>query len=110
MRTIIAYKRYFLDFYESQDESVQKKIEWTLRLIEELDRVPKKFFKKVISSDGLFEIRIEIGSNIYRIFAFFDEGNLVILGNAFQKKSQKLPKGEIIKAKKIKREYFDEKK
>lgn len=63
---------------------------------------PKKFRQKL---NGLYEIRIEVGSNIYRIFSFFDKGNLVVLGNGFQKKSQKTPKQEIEKALKIMEEY-----
>ena len=60
-------------------------------------------------TDGIYEIRVEAGSNIYRAFAFFDEGNLVILANAFQKKSRKTPKNELDLAKKIKKEYGNEK-
>ena len=58
---------------------------------------------------GIYEIRVEVGNNIYRAFAFFDEGQLIIVANAFQKKSQKTPKSEIELAKKLKKQYFDEK-
>lgn len=71
--------------------------------------VPKKYFNHMENSDGLFEIRAEVGSNIFRVFSFFDEGNLVILLNGFQKKSQKTPKNEIELAEKLKKEYFNEK-
>ncbi len=71
--------------------------------------VPKKYFNHIENSDGLFEIRAEVGSNIFRVFSFFDEGNLVILLNGFQKKSQKTPKNEIELAEKLKKEYFNEK-
>lgn len=108
MRTIVAYKRYFLDFYEAQNEKVQSKIEWTLGLIRDLDQIPKKYFKQVSDYKGLFEIRVEYEGNIYRIFSFFEAGDLIILGNAFQKKSQKTPKNEITRALRIKKEYFDE--
>lgn len=60
-------------------------------------------------TEGLFEVRVELGSNIFRIFAFFDKGNLIVLGNGFQKKTQKTPKQEIEKAIKIKKEYENEK-
>jgi len=80
-----------------------------LGLIRDLDQIPKKYFKQLTNNKGLFEIRIEYEGNIYRIFSFFDSGNLVILGNAFQKKSQKTPRSEIKKAIKIKKEHFDEK-
>lgn len=78
-----------------------------LRLIRQLERVPKKFFDHMKGTDGLFEIRIEVVSNIYRIFCCFDEGNIVVLLNGFQKKSQKTPKNEIEKAERLKREYFE---
>ena len=71
--------------------------------------VPKKYFNHMEGTDGLFEIRVEVGSNIFRVFSFFDEGNLVILLNGFQKKSQKTPKNEIELAEKLKKEYFNEK-
>ena len=108
-RDIIAYKNYFLDFYENLPENVQSKIEWTLQLIRVTRQVPEKYFKHIEGTRGLYEVRVEIGSNIYRIFSFFEKGNLVILGNGFQKKTQKTPKQEIIKALKIMEEYQDEK-
>ena len=109
LREVIAYKRYFLDFYEKQDEKVQEKIEWTLNLIRTLRQIPEKYFQHMEGTKGLYEVRVEVGSNIYRIFSFFDGGNLVVLANAFQKKSQKTPQEEINRALKIKKEYFDEK-
>ena len=104
-RQVIAYKNYFLDFYEEQTDKVQAKIEWTLNLIKVTPKVSEKFFKHLQGTKGLYEIRVEVGSNIYRIFSFFDKGNLVVLGNGFQKKSQKTPKQEIEKALKIMEEY-----
>jgi phage-related protein len=109
-RQVIAYKNYFLDFYEKQSENVQAKIEWTLNLIRVTRQVPEKYFKHLEGTKGLYEIRIEVGSNIYRIFSFFDKGNLVVLGNAFLKKTQKTPKQELEKALKIMEEYQDENK
>ncbi len=108
-RQVIAYKNYFLNFYSAQPDNVQAKIEWTLNLIRVTRQVPKKYFEHMEGTKGLYEIRIEVGSNIYRIFSFFDKGNLVVLGNAFQKKTQKTPKNEIDKALKIMEEYFNEK-
>lgn len=72
--------------------------------------VPEKYFKHLSGYKGLYEVRIELGSNIYRVFSFFDQGNLVVLGNAFQKKSQKTPKREIERALKIMEEYQNENK
>ena len=109
VRKVIAYKNYFLSFYEDQPKNVQAKIEWTLKLIQVTKQVPDKYFKHMSGTKGLYEVRVEVGSNIYRIFSFFDEGNLVVLGNAFQKKIQKTPKQELEKAIKIMEEYFNEK-
>ena len=78
-------------------------------MIATVDRIPVKYFKHIEDSTGLFEIRVESGSNIYRVFSFFDKGQLVILVNGFQKKSQMTPKKEIEKAEKLKKQYFDEK-
>ena len=91
-RQVIAYKSYFLDFYEEQTDNVQSKIEWTLNLIRVTRQVPEKYFRHLEGTKGLYEIRVEVGNSIYRIFSFFDKGNLVVLGNAFQKKTQKTPK------------------
>ena len=108
-RQVIAYKKYFLDFYHGQPGNVQAKIEWTLQLIRVTRQVPEKYFKYMEGTDGLYEIRVEVESNIYRIFAFFDKGNLIVLGNAFQKKTQRTPKSKIEKALTIMSEYFHEK-
>jgi len=109
-RQVIAYKNYFLEFYEEQSDNVQAKIEWTLNLIRITRQVPEKYFKHLAGTKGLFEIRVEVGSNVYRIFSFFDKANLVVLGNAFQKKTQKTPKQELEKALKIMEEYQNENK
>ncbi|MEL1252496.1 type II toxin-antitoxin system RelE/ParE family toxin [Flavobacterium sp. DGU38] len=108
-RTIIFYKDYFEEFFIQQREKVKAKIIWTLELIEELERIPETYLKHIENTDGLFEIRIQQGSDIFRIFCFFDEGQLIILANGFQKKTQKTPKSEIEKAIKIKKEYESEK-
>lgn len=109
IRQVIAFKQYFLDFYSNQSDKVQEKIEWTLELIRTTQQVLEKYFKHMEGTKGLYEVRVEQGGNIYRIFSFFDKGNLVVLGNAFQKKSQKAPRKEIDKALKIMEEYFNEK-
>ena len=87
-RQVIAYKNYFLDFYEAQPDSVQAKIEWTLKLIQVTQHVPEKYFKHLEGTKGLYEIRVEVGNNIYRIFSFFDKGNLVILVKRNRKRHQ----------------------
>jgi phage-related protein len=83
---------------------------WTFRIIEELERVPETYLKCLDNTDGLYEIRIQTGRNIFRIFCFFDDFDLVFVGHGFQKKSQKVPEKEIEKAFKIRKEYYDEKK
>jgi len=108
-RQLIYFKNYFNDFFDSLSEKVKDKIDYVLFLITVADRIPKKFFQYMEGTDGLFEIRVEFESNIYRIFCCFDEGKLVVLFNGFQKKTQKTPSNEIDKALKIKREYFESK-
>ncbi len=108
-RTIIFYKDYFENFFVQQRSKVQDKIIWTLDLIEELRRIPETYLKNIEDTDGLYEIWVQLGSDIFRIFCFFDEGQLVVLANGYHKKSQKTPKQEIEKALKIKKEYENEK-
>ena len=110
VRQIIYYKDYFLDFFNDQTEKVKEKIDYVLFVISVTERVPKKFFDHMEGTEGLYEIRVELQSNIFRIFCCFDEGKLVVLFNGFQKKSQKTPQTEIDRALKIKAEYFKEKK
>ena len=109
-RTVIFYKGYFEQFFLRQRDKVKAKIIWTLELLEEVDRVPETYLKHLEGTEGLYEIRVQLASDIFRIFCFFDEGKLVVLANGFQKKSQKTPKAEIEKALKIKHEYEHEKK
>ncbi len=108
IRNIFYYKDYYLDFFKTLNPDVQKKFNWTLQLIATLDRVPEKYFQHMTGSSGIFEVRVELGSDIYRVFSFFDKGQLIVLVNGFQKKSQKTPKGEIEMAEKLKKQYFDE--
>jgi phage-related protein len=109
IRSIFYYKNYYLDFFENLDSEVKKKFNWTLKLIATIEKVPAKYFKHIEDSTGLYEIRVEFGGNIFRVFSFFDKGRLVILINGFQKKSQQTPKKEIERAEKLKKQYFDEK-
>ena len=109
-RKIIFYEQYFVNFYLEQNEKVQEKIEYVFKLVRTVQNVPKKFLQHMAETDGLYEIRIEFESNIYRIFCCFDKGNLVVLFNAFQKKTQKTPKKEIELALKLKNEYLNSKK
>ena len=108
-RAIIFYKDYFDEFFVKQRDKVKLKIIWTLELIQELERIPETYLKYIENTNGLYEIRIQQGSDIFRIFCFFDEGQLIILTNGFQKKTQKTPKKEIERAIKIKNDYESEK-
>ena len=110
IREIIFYKNYFDDFFKPLNEKVKDKIDEVLFMISIVERIPKKFFDKMEGVKGLFEIRVEYESNIYRIFCCFDKGNLVVLFNGFQKKTQKTPTKELNKAEKIMEEYFNEQK
>lgn len=109
-RTIVFFKNYFERFFIQQTEKVKARIIWTLNLIEDIERVPEVYFKHIESTNGIYEIRIKQGSDIYRIFCFFDQGKLIILANGFKKKSQKTPKKEIERALKIREEYENENK
>lgn len=88
---------------------MKAKIVWTFDLIEEIEKVPEIYLKHLENTEGLYKLRVQQGSDIFRIFCFFDQGQLVVLANGFQKKTQKTPKGEIDKALKIKKEYESEK-
>jgi len=110
IREVIFYKEYFYAFFEPLSSKVKDKIDEILFMFTIIERVPTKFFKRIEGVKGLFEIRIEYESNIYRIFCCFDKGNLVVLFNGFQKKMQKAPKNEIEKAERIMQEYFNEQK
>jgi len=109
LRTVFLYKDYFTEFYQKQKQKVKEKIIWTFRLIESQRIIPEDYLKHIEGTDGLYEIRVQFGSDIFRIFCFFDKGKVVVLANGFQKKTQKTPKSEIIKALKIKQEYEKEK-
>ena len=109
LRHIIFYGHYFDVFFNKQTEKVKNKIDEVLFLIKIVDRVPKKFLQHIENTNGLYEVRVEFGGNIFRIFCCFDKGHLVVLFNGFQKKTQKTPKSEIEKAILLMEEYFLEK-
>jgi phage-related protein len=95
VREVIAYKDYFENFLLKQDQKVQDKIFKVIEIIETYQRVPSNYLKSIKDINGLYEARIKLGSNIWRVFCFFDEERLVVLLNGFQKKSQKTPKKDI---------------
>ncbi len=105
-RQIIFHGHYFQEFYLEVSDNVKEKIGFVFRVIKTVDHIPEKFLKHIEGTEGLFEIRVKLGTTIYRIFCCFDKGDLVVLFNAFQKKTQKSPKQEIALALKLKKEYF----
>ncbi|MBU0488195.1 MAG: type II toxin-antitoxin system RelE/ParE family toxin [Bacteroidetes bacterium] len=109
-RKTLVYGTEFWAFYNSCSRKVQAKIDWVIGLVRTMKVMPEKFFKHIEGADGLFEIRVKSGSNIFRIFCFFDQGNLVILLNGFQKKTNKTPGNEITRAMRLKQRYYDERK
>jgi phage-related protein len=109
IREIVAYKHYFEEFLSNQTQKVQDKIYKILEAIETLERIPTNYLKLIVGTNGLYEARIQLGNNIWRVFCFFDGGRLVILLNGFQKKTQKTPQGEIEKALKLMKEYYESK-
>lgn len=109
VREVIAYKNYFEDFLSSQPQKVQDKIFKIIDAIETLERIPTNYLKHLEGTNGLYEARIQLGSNIWRVFCFFDDGKLIVLLNGFQKKTQKTPKNEIEKALRLMVMYLNEK-
>ena len=104
-RKIITYGDYFNSFIQTVDEDVRKKLDYVLDMLKTVKRLNSKFVKPI--KDGIFELRIEWEGNIYRVFFIFDEGNIVVLFNGFQKKTRKTPTTEIEKAITIKKEYYE---
>ena len=110
IREVIAYKNYFVDFLTKQPIKVQNKIFKIIEAIETLERIPTTYLKLLSGTNGLYEARIQLGTDIWRVLCFFDKGKLVILLNGFQKKTQKTPKNEIEKAINLMKEYYESRK
>ncbi len=106
-RRILTYGGYFEQFISTLHDKELRKLDYLISLLETQDRLPSKFIKLI--RDGLYELRMEYENNIYRVFFIFDEGQIVVLFNGFQKKAQKTPKQEIEKALKIKEAYYADK-
>lgn len=109
VREVITYKQYFDDFFKAQTQRVRDKIIKVLDIIEQVDRVPTSYLKYIEGTNGLFEVRVRLGNDIFRVFCFFDDNKFVILLSGFQKKTQKTPWKEIDKATKLMAEYYEEK-
>ena len=107
-REILYYENYFIDFFMSLEDGAKKKISYVLDMLKTQERLNKNFVKMI--RDGVYELRASHNGNVYRAFFIFDDGNIVMLFNGFQKKTQKTPPSEIEKALKIKEEYYESKK
>ena len=106
-REVITYKDYFEEFFKKQSRKVQDKIIKVLDILETVERVPITYLKYIEGTNGLFEVRVQLGSDIFRIFCCFDGNRLVVLFSGFQKKTQKTPSKEIDRAVRIMNEYFN---
>ena len=106
-RKIRTYGGYFEAFMSELDEKVREKVQYGLLLLKTQDRVSKKFVKFI--RDELYELRVKCGSDNYRVFFIFDEGQIVVLFSGFMKKTQETPKHEIEKALRIKEAYYGDK-
>ena len=109
VREVITYKNYFEDFFKEQTRKVQDKIIKVLDILEQVERVPSTYLKYIEGTNGLFEVRVQLGNNIFRIFCCFDGNKMVVLFSGFQKKTQKTPSGEIARAERIMTEYYNDK-
>ncbi|MCI5912204.1 MAG: type II toxin-antitoxin system RelE/ParE family toxin [Prevotella sp.] len=106
-REVITYKDYFEEFFKKQSRKVRDKIIKVLDILETVERVPITYLKYIEGTNGLFEVRVQLGSDIFRIFCCFDGNRLVVLFSGFQKKTQKTPSKEIDRAVRIMNEYFN---
>ena len=94
------------DFLDQLPAKSAQKVTWVLKLVEDLDQVPSNYFKKLVNTQDLWEVRASAGSNIFRLIGFFDGPNIVVVAHAFQKKTQKTPKRAIKIAEDRKKDYF----
>ena len=95
VRALVFYRNHFYDFFNKQSEKAKEKIDYVLFLITHIEKVPEKFLKHLEGQKGLYEVRVEHGNNIFRIFCCFDKGKIVVLLNGCQKKTQKTSKSDI---------------
>jgi phage-related protein len=105
IREVVAYEDHFINFLKDQDRKVQDKIFKIIDAIETLERIPSNYLKHLEGTNGLYEARIKLASNIWRFFCFFDKGKLAILLNGFTKKTEKTPNSEIQRALRLMKKY-----
>ena len=111
MKTVNFYttdegKTPVIDFLDSLSAKQAKKVTWVLQLIEELDVIPSTYLKKLVNTDDIWEVRVQVGNNIFRLLGFLDGNNLVVLNHGFQKKTQKTPPKEIKLAEQRRKDYL----
>ncbi len=106
-RRVKAYKDYFLKFINSLNDSQARKVFYVIDMLKSQERLSEKFVKHL--EDGIYELRVEYAGDIFRVLFIFDEGQIILLFNGFHKKTQKTPRKEIELAKKLRREYYDDK-
>jgi len=105
IREVVAYKNHFEEFLKSQPIKLQDKIFKIIEAVETIEMIPAQYLKHIIGIKGLYEIRVQLNSNIWRVFCFFEKGRIVILLNGFCKKTNKTPKKEMQKAIALMNEY-----
>ena len=110
VREVVTYKNHFDEFFKAQTQKVRDKIIKVLDIVEQIERIPQRYLKYIEGTNGLFEIRIQLGNNIFRVFCFFDGNRLVVLLSGFQKKTQKTPRSAIVRAERLMNEYYEERK
>jgi phage-related protein len=93
------------EFFDTLSDTQTKKILWVMKLVKELNPVPSQYFTKLVNTDDIWEVRVQIGGIIFRLLGFIEGDRLVILTNGFQKKTQKTPRHEIELAESRKREH-----
>ena len=109
IRKLIVYGDHFWEFYNDQRKKVQDRIDWVIRIIRTTRVIPAQYFKHLAGTEGLYEIRVQAGNDIFRIFCCFDEGSLIVFFSGFQKKTERTPSKEIEKALRLKNEYYENK-
>jgi phage-related protein len=115
MKTVNFYttdegKTPVIDFLDSLSAKQAQKVTWVLQLIEELDVIPSTYLKKLVNTEDIWGVRVQVGYNIFRLLGFFDGDNLVVLNHGFQKKTQKTPSKEIKLAEQRRKDYLRRKK
>ena len=111
MNKILFYKEEngkspIIDFLDNLNSKHALKVTWVLNLIEEHDQIPKTYFKKLVNTDDIWEVRVQSGNDIYRLLCFKSNNRIIVLTNGFQKKTQKTPKNEIVLSEKRKKDWL----